>query len=317
MYITLVPVGELWFKTGMENIEVIICALRDAKRVLITAHAKPDGDAIGSVVALKAALEGLGKKVVALNESGVPENLRFLKGTEGVVRPGDEALDAEVFIALDTANRERLGARCLAVTERIPIRPVVHYMMGGIDTDITAGTDMPGLYAAGETACCSLNGANRLGTNSLLDIVVFGKEAGVKAAAYAKGSDFKALDDDPTAFTQEQINRLLNNSGGERAALISEEMKSEMMDNVGIFRTEEGMQAAETKMIELRERYQKIGVDDHGKVFNTDLLNTWELGCLLDVAQVTAASAVARKESRGAHARKVQGASRFGVHRGG
>lgn len=91
------------------------------ERFVLCSHTRPDGDAIGSVVALKAALEGLGKKVVALNESGVPENLRFLKGAEGVVPPGDEALDAEVFIALDTANRERLGARCLAVTERIPM----------------------------------------------------------------------------------------------------------------------------------------------------------------------------------------------------
>ena len=183
--------------------------------------------------------------------------------------------------------------------------------MGGIPTNIHAevvvdskNTVMPGFYAAGEVACVSVHGSNRLGTNSLLDIVVFGKEAGLKAAEYANGAEFKALDEDPTAFTRLQVDRLLTNSGGEKPVHISNEMKAEMMDNVGVFRTEQGMQSAENKIEELKERYQEVGVDDHGKVFNTDLLNTWELGCLLDVAQVTAASAVARKESRGAHARE-------------
>ena len=170
-----------------------------------------------------------------------------------------------------------------------------------IDTDNTV---MPGLYAAGEVACVSVHGANRLGTNSLLDLVVFGKEAGVRAAEYANGADYKPLEDNPTGFTEDQIDRLLNNGTDEKAIRISEEMKAEMFDNVGVFRTEEGMQTAVKKIEELRARYTKVGVDDHGKRFNTDLLNAWELGCLLDVAQVTAASAVARKESRGAHARE-------------
>jgi succinate dehydrogenase / fumarate reductase flavoprotein subunit len=197
------------------------------------------------------------------------------------------------------------------LSEPMAVQPTAHYAMGGIPTNKhaevvvdTKNTVMPGFYAAGEAACVSVHGGNRLGTNSLLDIVVFGKEAGVKAAEYANGSEFKPLDKDPTAFTREQVDRLHNNSGGEKAVSISEEMKTEMMDNVGVFRTEEGMQASVKKIEELRERYQKVGVDDHGKVFNTDLLNIWELGCLLDVAQVTAVSAVARKESRGAHARE-------------
>jgi succinate dehydrogenase / fumarate reductase flavoprotein subunit len=197
------------------------------------------------------------------------------------------------------------------LSEPMPVQPTAHYAMGGIPTNVHAevvidadNTVMPGLYAAGEAACVSVHGANRLGTNSLLDIVVFGKEAGVRAADYAKGADYKPLENNPTAFTEAQIDRLLGNSTDEKAIRISEEMKAEMFDNVGVFRTEDGMQAAVKKIEELRGRYAKVGVDDHGKRFNTDLLNAWELGCLLDVAQVTAASALARKESRGAHARE-------------
>ncbi len=197
------------------------------------------------------------------------------------------------------------------LTEPMAVQPTAHYAMGGIPTNkhgevvIDAkNTIMPGFYAAGEVACVSVHGGNRLGTNSLLDIVVFGKEAGIKAAEFAKGSDYKELEADPTAYTLQQVDRILGNKGGEKAVLIAEEMKIEMSNKVGVFREETAMQEAVAKMAELRERYKKVGVDDHGKTFNTDLLNTWELGCLLDVAQVTAASAVARKESRGAHARE-------------
>jgi len=134
--------------------------------------------------------------------------------------------------------------------------------------------------------------------------VVFGKEAGKRAAEYAKGAQFKPLDDDPTAFTREQLNRLLSGSGGERIVHIGEEMKLKMMDDVGVFRTAEGMKSAEEKVRELRQRFAKISVDDHGRKFNTDLLNAWELGCMLDVALATTISAEARQESRGAHARE-------------
>ena len=197
------------------------------------------------------------------------------------------------------------------LSEPMAVQPTAHYAMGGIPTNKhgevvvdTQNTVMPGFYAAGEVACVSVHGANRLGTNSLLDLVVFGKEAGLRAAEFASGSDYKELEDDPTGYTREQVDRILGNKNEEKAVLIGEEMKIEMMDKVGVFREEASMQEAEAKMAELRERYQKVGVDDHGKTFNTDLLNAWELGCLLDVAQVTAASAVARKESRGAHARE-------------
>ena len=159
-------------------------------------------------------------------------------------------------------------------------------------------TVVPGLYAAGETACVSVHGANRLGTNSLLDIVVFGKQAGIHAAEYAKGATFEPLPEDAADFARAQLEALRNAKGTERAADIAAEMK-----HVGVFRTEEGMTQALNKIRELKERYRHIRLDDQGAVFNTELLSVWELGNLLDLAEVTTVSALARKESRGAHSR--------------
>ena len=198
------------------------------------------------------------------------------------------------------------------IKEPMPVQPTAHYAMGGIPTNMHAevvidskNTVMPGLYAAGEVACVSVHGANRLGTNSLLDILVFGKEAGLRAAEYSKGAQYKPLEDDPTSFTRQQLDRLLlSDGGGEKFVTISEEMKVKMMDDVGVFRVEAGMRSAEQKMRELRERYKKVRVEDQSRRFNTDLLNAWELGCLLDVALITATCAAARQESRGAHARE-------------
>jgi succinate dehydrogenase / fumarate reductase flavoprotein subunit len=197
------------------------------------------------------------------------------------------------------------------IIEPMPVQPTAHYAMGGIPTNMHAevvidakNTVMPGLYAAGEVACVSVHGGNRLGTNSLLDILVFGKEAGLKAAEFAKGAQYKPLDDDPTAFTREQLDRLLKNKPAEKLVTISEEMKIKMMDDVGVFRNQTAMSSAVEKMRELRGRYKNISVEDQGRKFNTDLLNAWELGCLLDVALVTAVCALARQESRGAHARE-------------
>lgn len=197
------------------------------------------------------------------------------------------------------------------VKELVPIQPTAHYAMGGIPTTIDtnvildgSNTVLPGLYAAGEVACASLHGANRLGTNSLLDLIVFGKHAGLRAAEYARGASFVPLPDNPTDFAREQLDRLLNGKGDERAADIAAEMKHTMHDHVSVYRTEDGMKQALDKIRELKERYKHIRVDDQGKIFNTDLLNAWELGNLLDLAEVTTASALARKESRGAHARE-------------
>ncbi len=197
------------------------------------------------------------------------------------------------------------------VKDPMPIQPTAHYAMGGIPTNKYAevvvdsqGTVLPGLYAAGECACVSVHGANRLGTNSLVDLVVFGKYAGIKAAEYAAGAALPALPAEPEAAVRKQIGDLLNGSGKEKAAQIGRELRKVMSDDVGVFRTEEGLKQAVEKVRELRERFRQVRVSDGGKVFNTELLNTWELGCLLDAALVTAVSALERKESRGAHARE-------------
>ena len=148
-----------------------------------------------------------------------------------------------------------------------------------------------------------MHGANRLGTNSLLDLIVFGKHSGLKAAEYALGADFQPLPADPTEFTQQQFDLIRNAQGDEKILDISSKMKFIMMDCVGMFRTGEGMQSALETVRELRERYKHIPLHDQGKIFNTEMINLWELGNLLDIAEVVTVSALARTESRGAHAR--------------
>ncbi len=195
------------------------------------------------------------------------------------------------------------------ITQPMPVQPTAHYAMGGIPSNKYGqvvidekNTVMPGLYAAGEVACVSVHGANRLGTNSLLDLLVFGKHSGLNAAEFSKGASFQPLPKDAADFAREQLDHLLNRKGSEKATDIANEMKAEMNDHVSVFRTEEGMQKALDKIQELKERFKHVHFDDRGKIFNTDLLNTWELSNLLDLAEVTTASALARKESRGAHA---------------
>ncbi len=197
------------------------------------------------------------------------------------------------------------------VTQPMPIQPTAHYAMGGIPTNVYGevvidekNTVLPGLYAAGECACVSVHGANRLGTNSLLDIVVFGKHAGMRAAEYAKGADFVPLPAAPEGFARQQLEQLRHNKGTETVYQLSQEMKKEMFDNMGVFRTAESMTHALNKIHELQERARHIKLTDTGKVFNTELLNAWELTNLLDLAEVTTVSALARQESRGGHARE-------------
>lgn len=197
------------------------------------------------------------------------------------------------------------------VTQPMPVQPTAHYGMGGIPTNVYGQvfTDernmiMPGLYAAGEVACVSVHGANRLGTNSLLDIVVFGKVSGQHASEYAQGTEFVPLPEDPEGEVRRQLEGLLEGDGSEVAAELRKEMQEVMFDHVGVFRTEKGMEQALDKVRELKQRFINVRAGDRGKVWNTDVLEVWELGCLLDIAEVTAKSALERKESRGAHARE-------------
>jgi succinate dehydrogenase / fumarate reductase flavoprotein subunit len=193
----------------------------------------------------------------------------------------------------------------------MPVQPTAHYAMGGIPTDLDArvvtdseNTPLPGFYAAGECACVSVHGANRLGTNSLVDIVVFGRRAGRDMARYIADTGFVALPEGAECAASDEVERLLKGDGGERVADIRAELQSVMTDNVGVFRVEGQMQTAVETVHELQSRFQRVSLQDKGQTFNTELLEAIELGYLLDLAEVTAQSALARKESRGAHSRE-------------
>jgi succinate dehydrogenase / fumarate reductase flavoprotein subunit len=192
----------------------------------------------------------------------------------------------------------------------MPVQPTAHYAMGGIPTDVharvvidEANVVLPGLYAAGECACVSAHGANRLGTNSLVDLIVFGRRAGRDMVRYIKETEFTPLPSEPEARARETLDRILTSTGNESAANIRKELQKTMMDHVGVFRMAEGMQQALDRIRILQERYQRVQIKDKSKRFNQELLEAWELGCLLDLAMVTTVSALARQESRGAHSR--------------
>jgi succinate dehydrogenase / fumarate reductase flavoprotein subunit len=228
-----------------------------------------------------------------------PDGTPYRVTEEDIARKLPEILDfSRTYMGIDPLK------------EPMPVQPTAHYAMGGIPTNmrtevVVDGQDtvVPGLYAAGEVACVSVHGANRLGTNSLLDIVVFGREAGERAAELVRGGRYGALPPDPEARARARIHALHTGSSEVRAADLRAEMQQVMFDHVGVFRTDEGMRGALESVRDLKRRYADLRVDDTGGVFNTDLLEAWELGCMLDVAEVTAASALARTESRGAHAR--------------
>ena len=193
------------------------------------------------------------------------------------------------------------------VHEAVPVRPVVHYMMGGIHTDIRTATSLGGLFAAGECACVSINGANRLGSNSLTELLVYGRRAGLSAAEYVRSGprpvNEAALAAKTTA-AQGRIRALFEKSSGkETVAGLRKEMMGTMEKNAGIYRTAEGLAEACEKLAELRGRYADIELTDKTNVYNTDMLQALELGSMLDCAEAIAASALARKESRGAHQR--------------
>jgi succinate dehydrogenase / fumarate reductase flavoprotein subunit len=197
------------------------------------------------------------------------------------------------------------------LTELVPIQPTAHYAMGGIPTDLDgrARADeadglVSGLYAAGECACVSVHGANRLGTNSLLDILVFGRRAGVAMAAQVRERRAPPLPERADAPARDEVQELLNSRDGERPAVLRSELQEVMFNNCGVFRNAALLEAARTKVCELQERARRLRIDDHGCRYNTDLGEGLEVRYLIDCALATVVSALARTETRGAHARE-------------
>jgi succinate dehydrogenase / fumarate reductase flavoprotein subunit len=197
------------------------------------------------------------------------------------------------------------------IHEPMPIQPTAHYAMGGIPTDTwgrvlrdASGAVVPGLYSAGESACVSVHGANRLGTNSLVDLIVYGRRSGRDLARFALESEFEHLPPHPEAASKKVIGGLLSRPRNYPWVKLRDEMQRTMMDNCGVYRTAESLTKARDDIAFLKEQYSNLGVQDKGSVFNTGLLEVLELGCLLDLAEATVASALARTESRGAHSRE-------------
>src|SRR5690349_27055 len=189
------------------------------------------------------------------------------------------------------------------IHEPIPVRPGAHYHMGGVDTDVWGQTSVTGLYAAGECACVSVHGANRLGGNALMETITYGKRTGAHAADWALSHTTVEIPASIETDSQREVDQLLGRAEGERPWQIRDELAETMHQNFGVFRRE-GQMLEQAKVIDrLRERYERVIVDDKGDLFNTDLTQTLELGYLLDLAECMVVAGVARKESRGAHSR--------------
>ncbi len=239
-----------------------------------------------------------------------PETVNYYYEKEGESRRIDAAYIEEKLPDIADFTRTYLGID--PVEEPMPVQPTAHYAMGGIPTDVDGrvvvdaeNTVLPGLYSAGEAACVSVHGANRLGTNSLVDLVVFGRRSGVDMARFCQENDLLPLPDGAADEVQAEFERIRNNQGHTRPFDLRERMQKLMTAKVGVFRVEERMQEAIRELGEMREAFATdIVIDDNGRRFNSDLMEAWELGCLLELAEVTAYSAVCRTESRGGHARE-------------
>jgi fumarate reductase flavoprotein subunit len=233
---------------------------------------------------------------------------RGIKGAYGdhvhldLTHLGEGVIDARLPFVRELA---RTYAGVDPVVAPIPIRPVLHYMMGGVDVDIDGATSLPGLYAAGETACISLNGANRLGSNSLTECLVFGARSGIKAVEYARGTD-EGNEASARRQAEEEAARIDvlrgRRKGGERIAQVRREMNEAMESGCGVYREQASMARTVRDIAQLRGRVADLGLQDESKVFNTEIVQALELQNMVEVAEAIANAALARKESRGAHA---------------
>jgi succinate dehydrogenase / fumarate reductase flavoprotein subunit len=225
-------------------------------------------------------------------------------------------VDGNVLLDLRHLGAERIverlhGTRELSMVfagvdpihDPIPVRPGAHYHMGGVDTDLWGKTSLDGLYAAGEVACVSVHGANRLGGNALMETITFGKRAGRAAADWALSHTTVTVPESTVSGAELELRDLLDRSEGERPHAIRDEMARTMHENFGVFRREDQMRRQDEIIAGLRERYERVVVEDKGDVFNSDLTQALELGFLLDLAACMVEAGLARKESRGAHAR--------------
>jgi succinate dehydrogenase / fumarate reductase, flavoprotein subunit len=227
------------------------------------------------------------------------------RGVDGNVLLDLRHLGAERIIERLHGTRElsMVFAGVDPIYEPIPVRPGSHYHMGGVDTDLDGKTVLEGLYAAGECACVSVHGANRLGGNALMETITYGKRAGRAAADWALANTVVAPPESALADAERELSDLLDRSEGERPHAIRDEMAETMHENFGVFRREDQMRSQGEIIAGLRERYERVVVEDTGAVFNTDLTQALELGFLLQLAACMVEAGIARTESRGAHAR--------------
>jgi succinate dehydrogenase / fumarate reductase flavoprotein subunit len=225
-------------------------------------------------------------------------------------------VDGNVLLDLRHLGAEKIverlhGTRELSMTfvgidpihDPIPVRPGAHYHMGGVDTDVWGRTELEGLYAAGECACVSVHGANRLGGNALMETITYGKRAGRHAAEWALANTTVSIPEGIVSDSEDELKELLDRTDGERPWKIREELGQTMHENFGVFRREQQMLEQQEIVAGLRERFERVVVEDKGDVFNSDLTQALELGFLLELADCMVVSGLARKESRGAHAR--------------
>ncbi|MDM8561961.1 succinate dehydrogenase flavoprotein subunit [Candidatus Marithioploca araucensis] len=239
------------------------------------------------------------------------------RAIETEVRQGRGGPEGEVFLDVTHLGEEKIAERlpqirqlCIGfegvdpIEEPIPIKPTAHYSMGGIHTDINGLTSIEGVYAAGESGCVSVHGANRLGGNSLLDILVFGRRAGNHALEYARSVDLPSMPKDMLSSAEARIKSLMEGDSEETLADIRRDMANLMANQAGIYRDNAGLTGAMEGLVELKARYKRLKVRDKCKVFNTELVAALELENMLDLAEVVAQGALERRESRGAHSRE-------------